>query len=39
MSDSEKPPLFKSWAGWYILILGVLFVQIIVYYLLTLRFS
>lgn len=39
MSNSEKPPLFKSWFGWYALILGVLLVQIIIYRLLTVAFS
>ncbi len=39
MSDSEKPPLFKSWSGWYRLVLGVLFIQIILYYLLTVAFT
>lgn len=39
MSDPEKPPLFKSWAGWYVLILSVLVLQIILYHILTLTFS
>ncbi len=39
MTDPEKPPLFKSWNGWYVMILSVLVVQIVVYYLLTIRFS
>lgn len=39
MSDTEKPPLFKSWTGWYVLILSVLILQIILYHILTLTFS
>ncbi|HEX6223654.1 MAG TPA: hypothetical protein VFZ52_04560 [Chryseolinea sp.] len=35
----DKPPVFKSWKGWYYLILGVLVVQIILYYLLTNSFK
>lgn len=39
MSDPEKPPLFESWTGWYVLILAVLVVQIIIYRFLTMAFS
>lgn len=39
MSDSQKPPLFNSWTAWYILVLGVLVVQIVVYRVLTVAFS
>lgn len=39
MSDSEKPPLFDSWTGWYVLILSVLVVQIILYRILTVAFA
>jgi hypothetical protein len=39
MENPEKPPLFKSWTGWYVLILAVLIVQIILYRLLTLAFA
>lgn len=39
MEESEKPPLFKSWMGWYILVLGVLVFQVIIYHLLTVAFS
>lgn len=39
MNDTEKPPLFKSWTGWYVLILSVLVVQIILCQILTLAFS
>lgn len=39
MRDTDKPPLFHSWTGWYVLILAVLAVQIVLYYLLTLAFA
>lgn len=38
-TNSEKPPVFKSWKGWYIFLLTVLALQIILYYWLTLRFT
>lgn len=38
MSDSTKPPLFKSWTGWYVLVLSVLVIQIIIYRVLTVAF-
>jgi hypothetical protein len=37
--ENEKPPLFKSWASWYQLLMGALAIQIIVYYLLSQRFA
>jgi hypothetical protein len=39
MSDSEKPPLFDSWTGWYVLVLSVLAIQIVIYRVLTVVFS
>lgn len=39
MNDFEKPPLFSSWTGWYVLILTVLVVQIILYRILTVAFA
>ena len=39
MSDPQKPPLFNSWTGWYVLVLSVLVVQIIIYRVLTVAFS
>ena len=39
MSDIEKPPVFKSWKGWYMLVLAVLVLQIILYRILTMAFS
>src|SRR5688500_4637985 len=39
MTDPEKPPLFKTWSGWYLLVLSVLVLQIIIYRIVTLAFS
>jgi hypothetical protein len=39
MTDNEKPPLFKSWSGWYTLVLSALVIQILVYYLITRAFA
>ncbi len=35
MEENEKIPVFGSWKRWYALVLGVLAVQIILYFLLT----
>lgn len=34
-----NPPVFKSWRGWYALLLGVLLLQIFLYLWLTLSFA
>jgi len=34
-TEPQRPPVFKSWKGWYWLVLFVLVVQIIVYTLIT----
>jgi hypothetical protein len=34
-----KPPLFKFWRHWYMLVIGVLVLQIILYYWLTRSFA
>jgi len=39
MDDSEKPPLFKSWTGWYVLVLSVLVAQVIIYRFITMVFA
>ncbi|HWJ91407.1 MAG TPA: hypothetical protein VNR87_09870 [Flavisolibacter sp.] len=40
MSDqNNKPPLFKSWINWYVLVIGFLIVLIILFYLFTKTFS
>jgi len=33
--DSEKPPLFRRWRGWYLLVTGFLLLQILLFTLLT----
>ncbi len=35
----EKPPFFKSWKTWYLLVIGFLVVLIILFYLFTKHFS
>lgn len=37
-STEEKPPVFKSWKGWYWLVMAVLFVQILLYLFITQSF-
>lgn len=39
MVESEKPPVFKSWKGWYVFILLVLAIQVVLYRVLTVVFS
>jgi len=40
MNDQkDKVPVFKSWTGWYILVLAVLAVLIGLFYLLTKTFA
>jgi hypothetical protein len=38
-SEQGKPPLFKSWKGWYTFVLLILLAQIIFFYWLTRQFS
>jgi len=35
----EKPPILKSWKNLYLLVLGFLLLQIVVYYAFTLHFQ
>lgn len=35
----EEPPVFKSWNGWYWLVVLVLALQILAFYLITRSFS
>lgn len=35
----EKPPYFKSWKGWYLLVIGNLIFLIILFYLFTIHYS
>lgn len=37
--QKDKVPLFKSWTGWYVLVLAVLAVLIALLYLLTKTFA
>jgi hypothetical protein len=37
--NEDRPPVFGSWKKWYIFLLVVLLIQIIVYYLLTLKYT
>lgn len=39
VNDNEKAPLFKTWNGWYWLVLFVLAVSIVLFYLFTKRFA
>ncbi len=38
-SDNEKPPVFRSWKGWYWLVLALIVVQIALYLFITYSFS
>lgn len=33
--ENDKPPLFRSWRYWYLLVLGFLLLQVVLYTLLT----
>lgn len=37
--ENDKPPLFKSWTTWYVLLLAFLLVLILVFYYITKTFS
>lgn len=34
-SETERPPVFKNWRGWYWLVILVLAAQILIYSLIT----
>lgn len=38
-NDKEKAPLFKTWNGWYWLVILCLAASIVLFYLLTKRFA
>jgi hypothetical protein len=38
MTKNDKPPLFKSWKGWYITVIVFLVVQIILFAMITEHF-
>jgi hypothetical protein len=33
--DYDRPPVFRRWSSWYAIVLGLLVVQIIIYYVIT----
>lgn len=37
-TEEDRPPVFKSWKGWYWLVISVLVIQIIVYTLISYSF-
>ncbi|WP_262888656.1 hypothetical protein [Chitinophaga solisilvae] len=37
--DEEKPPLFRSWGYWYVLVIAWLALLIVLFYLFTKTFS
>ncbi len=37
--EIDKPPFFKSWTSWYVLVLLFLVMLIIIFYLITKRFA
>jgi hypothetical protein len=39
MIEQEKPPVFKRWRGWYLLVAFILLAQIIIYTLITNSFK
>lgn len=39
VQEEEKPPIFNSWKGWYLLVIGFLFIQIVIYFFITRSFS
>ncbi len=39
LENEDKPPLFKSWTSWYILVVGLLILQIILFAQLTKLYS
>jgi len=38
-ANNGKPPLFRSWKGWYWLVMMTMVVQVIIYLLITQSFS
>jgi len=39
VSNNEKPPFFKDWRSWYILVIGELVLLILLFYWFTNAFS
>ncbi|MES2882703.1 MAG: hypothetical protein V4676_11180 [Bacteroidota bacterium] len=38
-TQNDKPPLFKTWTHWYVLVISFLILLIILFYLFTKTFS
>jgi hypothetical protein len=36
---TEKPPVFNTWRAWYLLVAGVLLLEMIVFYCITRAFA
>jgi len=32
-SQEDAPPIFKNWLGWYSFVLGFLFIELILFYI------
>jgi hypothetical protein len=39
MHEQEKPPVFKRWRSWYVLVMLVMLLQLAAYFLLTHYFA
>jgi hypothetical protein len=39
MLTNDKPPIFKSWNGWYVTVILVLILQILIFLMFTNHFS
>jgi len=39
MNEDEKPPIFKSWKGWYTLLIAVLMIEILLFFIFSNYFS
>ena len=37
--DEQKPPLFRNWTSWYVLVIGFLILLIILFYTFTKAFT
>ena len=38
-ANPDKSPVFKSWNGWYVLVIGFLIAQIVLFYFFTKYFA
>jgi len=38
-AESEKPPVFKTWSGWYWLVVFATIIQFLFYFFITRSFS